>query len=164
MPNPSFRARKPLALGRRCQQLACVMRKSSRRGFTLVELLVVIGIIAVLISILLPALNKARQQANEVKCESNMKQIFTCVAMYVAENKNYMPYPNWQGDVNTPGNGTQQNGQPAGTYSVGWLFNSDQQAHTTITPGESWSRVAPPADGMKTGALWAYNKSIPIYH
>jgi prepilin-type N-terminal cleavage/methylation domain-containing protein/prepilin-type processing-associated H-X9-DG protein len=67
------------------------LTSGSRRAFTLVELLVVIGIIALLISILLPSLSNARKQANTVKCASNMKQLGMFAHMYANDNRNFIP-------------------------------------------------------------------------
>jgi prepilin-type N-terminal cleavage/methylation domain-containing protein/prepilin-type processing-associated H-X9-DG protein len=64
---------------------------SLRRAFTLVELLVVIGIIAVLIAILMPALTRARMSANLVKCQSNFRQVYSALTTYVNENKGVLP-------------------------------------------------------------------------
>jgi len=68
-----------------------LLRRQDRRAFTLVELLVVIGIIALLISILLPTLNAARRAAYVVQCSSNMKQIATALLMYTQDNKGKLP-------------------------------------------------------------------------
>src|ERR1700677_3953513 len=64
---------------------------NSKLGFTLVELLVVIGILCVLIAILLPALSKARQSANGITCASNLRQWGMAVHMYANENDGYLP-------------------------------------------------------------------------
>src|SRR5688572_24841878 len=67
----------------------------SWRGFTLIELLVVIAIIAILASLLLPALTKAKEQGSRARCIGNMKQILLATQMYVSDNNDQMPYTSW---------------------------------------------------------------------
>ncbi len=101
-----------------------------RSGFTLVELLVVIGIIALLISILLPTLGKAREASVKAKCLSNLKQIATMLRVYAADNKDACPI----GVVATPATnsageviGITDTPQLAFNYTIYWVNGSNQR-------------------------------------
>ena len=67
------------------------MLRERTNGFTLIELLVVIAIIALLMGILLPALNRVKEQSKMVRCRSNLKQIGLAVHMYADDNNNKVP-------------------------------------------------------------------------
>jgi prepilin-type processing-associated H-X9-DG protein len=80
-----------------CGRESLLVRSARRMAFTLVELLVVIGIIALLVGILMPALTRARQQANLVTCQTHLRQIGQAIFIYVQDNQGTLPYGYWDG-------------------------------------------------------------------
>jgi prepilin-type N-terminal cleavage/methylation domain-containing protein/prepilin-type processing-associated H-X9-DG protein len=124
------------------------------KGFTLVELLVVIAIIAVLISILLPSLHSAREQANLIKCQSNLKQMGDLLAIYSSENRGFFPYGEaamGNGYVNASAPDAATNVFDQSTPGIrGWtwadtlslLVSKQTAAQAAAQPGNPYSRYA----------------------
>ena len=112
----------------------------TRRAFSLVELIVVIGVVAVLVALLLPVLARARAEGNRVACMSNLRQLLQAQMAYVADSKGYLTYPNWGHDRVTDS-----------VWPTGWLY----------AQGEISSPPAP--DDVKSGALFRYLGDARVY-
>lgn len=124
-------------------------------GFTLVELLVVIGIIALLISVLLPALNRAREAANTVKCASNLKSIGQGISLYSSENKGALPASNYYKGLSWDPATGQIPTQPTEGY-VHWssfLYKDKTKAGTdaAFKTNEGWEAFKCPS--LQNGGL-----------
>ncbi len=116
---------------------------TKKKGFTLIELLIVIAILALLLTILLPTLNSAREQGKRAVCLSNVRSLFTLWNMYCSDNGGKMPDA-WALSVNIRGE------PPADTYS--WVYSPREDATRSVQE-----------KAIRLGKLFKYANFVNIY-
>ena len=138
-----------------------MLRITLRREFTLVELLVVIGIIALLISVLLPALNRARDSSMTLKCLSNMRQVGQALNMYVSEQKGYLPLGRANISASDPvllAIGYDGDSIASGDKKVYWINRLAPYVDPKLTrPFATWGKFAStPLPNLKSKGEWVF--------